>query len=338
MGAPPGYPMGPVPMPYMPAVIVKPETVSGIRTYQISLVLDIVFSIFALMIGLSGVLIATSDVSGAFSLAAILGASVCGILIVFVINFIVSLMSVTKMHHGASEYGAEHAKNATRGVVFKWMGTAFSIAAVVLVVYLVIFGAFLFSTGTTVPPTAYVPLLVTVFWTAGVTCKGQMYRHMVRSLQPPELATRTLLASILIPALGIVGISVVGYFTVRFIGGIQNPGSITPLEAAQLAQVLIGGVFLPPGFALVGYILFLSAYLRTSARLSQGLAQVQAAMPMWPMYSPGIGVPPPGTAPPPPDGNPAPPPPPPPGGATAQAVCSQCGRPVSTGAVFCMNC
>ena len=31
-------------MPYMPAVIVKPETVSGIRTYQITLVLDIIFN------------------------------------------------------------------------------------------------------------------------------------------------------------------------------------------------------------------------------------------------------------------------------------------------------
>src|SRR5439155_8846138 len=97
MGAPPGYPMGPVPMPYMPAVIVKPETVSGIRTYQITLVLDIIFATFAMIIGLSAVLITTSDTAGAFSLAALLGASVCGLVIVFVLNFIVSLMSVLKM-------------------------------------------------------------------------------------------------------------------------------------------------------------------------------------------------------------------------------------------------
>src|SRR5437879_621511 len=122
--APMGYPYGgPVPMPYMPAVIVKPEPGSGIRTYQITLVLDIFFATFAMIIGLSAILIVTSDTAGAFSLAALLGASVCGLVIVFVLNFIVSLMSVLKMHHGADEYGPEHAKNATRGGVFKWLRT-----------------------------------------------------------------------------------------------------------------------------------------------------------------------------------------------------------------------
>src|SRR6266498_3687248 len=105
MVAPSGYPYGPFPMPYMPAVIVKPETVAGVRTYLIGLVLDIVFSVFALVIGLTAVLTPTNDSNAAFTLAAILGASACGLVIVFVINFIVSLMSVMKMHHGADEYG-----------------------------------------------------------------------------------------------------------------------------------------------------------------------------------------------------------------------------------------
>src|SRR2546428_5496045 len=216
--APMGYPYsGPVPMPYMPAVIVKPETVSGIRTYQITLVLDIIVATFALILGLSAVLIPPSDTAGAFSLAALLGASVCGLVIVFVLNFIVSLMSVLKMHHGADEYGPEHAKNATRGVVFKWLGTGLSTMATVLVVYLVIIGTFALVGGGGVPPTAFVPLLVTVFWTAGVTCKGQMYRPMAPALQPPVLRFRADIASILIPGLGIVGIGVVGVVTLRLI-------------------------------------------------------------------------------------------------------------------------
>src|SRR2546425_955847 len=186
-----GDPYGsPVPMPYMPAVIVKPETVSGIRPYQISLVLDIVFSTFALIVGLSAVLVQATSATAAVSLAALLGASVCGLVIVFILNFIVSLMSVLKMHHGADEYGPEHAKNATRGVLFKWLGTGLSTIATVLVVYLVIAGSISLFGGGGVPPATYIPLLVTIFWTGGVTCKGQMYRHMVRALQPPEIRVR----------------------------------------------------------------------------------------------------------------------------------------------------
>ncbi len=346
MGVPTGYPYGgPVPMPYMPAVIIKPETVSGIRTYQISLVLDIIFGVFALTIGLSGVLVSTSDAAGAFSLAAILGASVCGLLIVFVLNFIVSLMSVLKMHHGADEYGPEHAKNATRGVVFKWLGTGLSTIATVLVVYLLIVGTFSFIGAGGVPPIAYVPLLVTVFWTAGVTCKGQMYRHMIRALQPPELRFRADLASLLIPALGVVGIGVIGFVTIQLLGALQNPGSIGASEAARLVPALIGGTFLPPGFALVGYILFLTLYLRTSDRLSEGLHQVHATMPAWPGYPAPMAVPPP-PAPiwPPAAPWPAPPippaPAPPPDGAKSPGPgsCLQCGQPVASEAVFCMNC
>src|SRR5213592_136002 len=98
MAVPAGTPYAPYPMPYMPAVLVKPETVAGIRTYQIALVLDIVFAVFAMIIGLSAVLVNTADSESLLNLAAILGASVCGLIIVFVINFIVSLMSVMKMH------------------------------------------------------------------------------------------------------------------------------------------------------------------------------------------------------------------------------------------------
>src|SRR2546427_12520317 len=119
--APMGYPYGgAVPMPYMPAVIVKPETVSGIRTYQITLVLDIIFATFAMIIGLSAVLITTSDTAGPFSLAALLGASVRGLVIVFVLNLIVALMSGLKMHHGADACGPEHATHAPRGRAVQW--------------------------------------------------------------------------------------------------------------------------------------------------------------------------------------------------------------------------
>ena len=340
MGAPIGYPYGsPVPMPYMPAVIVKPETVSGIRTYQISLVLDIVFSTFALIVGLSAVLVQATSQAGAVSLAALLGASVCGLVIVFILNFIVSLMSVLKMHHGADEYGPEHAKNATRGVLFKWLGTGLSTIATVLVVYLVIAGSISLFGGGGVPPATYIPLLVTIFWTGGVTCKGQMYRHMVRALQPPEIRFRADLASLLIPALGLIGIGVIGYVTIQLVSLLQNPTSLTGAQIAQLTQVLIGGTFLPPGLAIIGYVLFLTVYLRTSDRLSQGLHQVHATMPAWPAYGmPMMVAPPPAPSPwtpPAPLPTPAPPPSPPP---TTPGTCPQCRQPVAPEAMFCMNC
>src|SRR2546428_1965221 len=154
-------------------------------------------------------------------------------------------MSVLKMHHGADEYGPEPAKNAAGGVLFKWLGTGLSTIATVLVVYLVIAGSISLFGGGGVPPATYIPLLVTIFWTGGVTCKGQMYRHMVRALQPPEIRFRADLASILIPALGLVGLGVIGYATARLVAAFQNPGSLTGPEGTQLVVALIGGP-LPP--------------------------------------------------------------------------------------------
>ena len=219
--------------------------------------------------------------------------------------------------------------------MFKWLGTGLSTVATVLVVYMVISGAsFLFFPGGALTLTAFVPLLVTIFWTAGVTCKGQMYRHMVRALQPPELRWRADIASLLIPALGIVGIGVVGFLTLSVLRLIQNPGSVNPISASQLVQGLIGGAFLPPGLALIGYVLFLTVYLRTSDRLSQGLSQVHASMPvmpMWPGYPPQPGQAPPTAPPPPAASSPAPAP-------TAGGTCPQCGQSVTPEAVFCMNC
>src|SRR2546427_8038504 len=82
--------------------------------------------------------------------------AVCGLVIVFVINFIVSLMAVIRMHHGADEYGPEHAVNARRGVLFKWIGTTLSTLAAILVVYLVLAGSSLLFGGPA-PAILYVP-------------------------------------------------------------------------------------------------------------------------------------------------------------------------------------
>ena len=276
--APVGYPYGPpVPMPYMPAVIVKPETVSGIRTYQISLVLDIVFAVFALTVGLTAVLVTASDSNSAISLAAILGASVCGLVIVFILNFIVSLMSVMKMHHGADEYGPEHAKNATRGVLFKWMGTALSTIATVLVVYLAIVGSFALLGGGGVPPAAFIPLLVTAFWTAGVTCKGQMYRHMVRALQPPELRFRADLASLLIPALGVVGIGVIGFVTYRLVTLLQSLDSLSNVAVDTINKSRDD---------IVADLTALAPILRRLADAGQNLPQALEILPTFPFTDP----------------------------------------------------
>ncbi|HVG37471.1 MAG TPA: hypothetical protein VNA10_07030, partial [Thermoplasmata archaeon] len=190
-----------LPVPYWPSVVVKPDTIRGIQTYYVTLILDMIFGVFALIVGLSAILITVTDPASAIAAAAITGSAACGLVIVFVINFIVSLMAVIRMHHGADEYGPEHAVNARRGVLFKWIGTTLSTLAAILVVYLFLAGSSLLFGGPA-PAVLYVPLLVTVFWTAGVSSKGQMYRFMIRSLQPPETRRWSDLASFLIPALG----------------------------------------------------------------------------------------------------------------------------------------
>jgi zinc ribbon protein len=316
------------PVPYWPTVVIKPDTVQGVGTLFVNLILDIIFSICALAVGLSAVFVAaSSDPVAAAGFIATLGAASCGLVLVFVINFIISLMSVLRMHHGADEYGPEHAANARRGVTFKWIGAGLSTMAAIMVVGLVIFGSTAFFLAGGVPPTVYVPLLITVFWTAGVSAKAQMYRFMVRALQPPETRRWSDIASAIIPALGIVGISLVGYYTVRVLDLFSNSGLVTSQEAAQLTQVMVGGVFLPPGLALVGYIVFLAVYGRTRDRLSRGLSTLYGSLPQpaaWTAPSSLVANPRatlPSIAP-----------------SAGDGFCGRCGHPYAAGAQFCLNC
>lgn len=323
--------MGP-PVPYWPSVVVKPDTVRGVGMYFVNLILDIIFGVFALVIGLSAIFIAVAaDPIAAIGVAAALSAATCGLVIVFIINFILSLMSVIRMHHGANEYGPEHARNVGRGVMFKWIGTSLSTLAAILVVYILVVGSSSLFFGTSVPPTFFLPLLITAFWTAGVTAKGQMYRHMVRSLQAPETRWWSDLASLIIPGLGVIGLILVGYFTVRVLDFAANPGSVSPPDAARIFQIMLGGVFLPPGLALVGYLIFLNIYRQTRERLSQGLTRLYGAVPppaQWTGWNPAPVAPPPVV----PQATGSNPPP------RSQGFCGQCGRALPPADLFCSNC
>src|SRR3989475_9407881 len=240
MAVPSPAPTGP-PIPYWPSVVVKPDTVRGIQTYYVTLILDIIFGVFALIVGLSSIL--------------------------------------------------------------------------------------------------YVPLLITIFWTAGVTSKGQMYRFMLRSLQPPETRRWSDLASILIPVLGVIGIGVVGSVTARILQLLSDPSAATdPGESSRLFSFLVGGVFLPPGFALVGYVVFFWIVGKTKDRVSAGLAHLYAAVPAPSAW--GYPMPPPGAAP----LAVAPPPATPPSldatvlPAAKTAACTRCGFSSPSTAAFCANC
>lgn len=341
MATPSPAPAG-LPIPYWPSVVVKPDTVRGIQTYYVTLILDMIFGVFALIVGLSAILITVTNPASAIAAAAITGSAACGLVIVFVINFIVSLMAVIRMHHGADEYGPEHAVNARRGVLFKWVGTTLSTLAAVLVVYLALAGSSLLFGGPA-PAVLYVPLLVTVFWTAGVGAKGQMYRFMLRSLQPPETRRWADLASFLIPALGAIGIVVVGSVTIRILALLSNPGLATdPGESSRLFTFLVGGVFLPPGFALIGYVVFFWIVGKTKDRVTAGLSHLYAAVPPPTSWAYAMPMPPPGAAtatgaafaarpPGPPIEATAP-------AASATTKCSRCGFPSPTTAAFCANC
>ena len=318
------------PMPYLPYVLIKPETYAGVKSYQVSLILDLIFSAFALTIALAVILVSAADPITASGFLSVVGAAACGLVIVFVINFIVSLMSVMKMHHGSREYGAEHERYATRGVVFKWLGTTMSTAAAVLVVYLLLSGLLFATFAGPVSSSVYIPLLITIFWTVGVTFKGQMYRNFVRALQPPEAARWSRTASLVIPVLGVLGVITVGAATARILGAFGSPATITPVELFQLSQVLVGGVFLPPGLAIFGYILFYVVYSRTERRLTQGLYQTyQQITP--PGAWPGMVVPAPAAVM--PTYTPVPP------AAPAEPrTCPRCGQVVDAAYAYCQHC
>jgi len=328
-------------MPLLPQwqMVLKPDTLRGVQSYRTGLVLDIVFGTFALLISVTGVLLGTaSDMGGALAAAAILGASSCGLLIVFVINFIVSLISVMRMHHGAEEYGEDHARYARRGVLFKWAGTTLSTLAAILVAYIAISGSSLFfAPSGTVPPHIFIPLLVTGFWTAGVACKAQMYRNLVRALQPPATLRASQIASLLIPILGLVGVGIVGFTTARLIASITDPGSVGVVEAANISTIMLSGVFLPPGLAVAGYVIFSWVYAQTYRRLTEALRatapSVPYAYPWMPYAMPPVAYP--YAAPPPvtsgPMRSPAAPPPFP-------ARCPRCSSANAPTAAFCSAC
>src|SRR5256885_9968436 len=112
--------MGP-PVPYWPSVVVKPDTVSGVQTYYVNLILDIIFGGFALTVGIASILVTTTDPVSAIAAAAVIGSATCGLLILFVVNFIVAPLSVIRMEHVVPAHGPDHPKNPRRGDPFKWV-------------------------------------------------------------------------------------------------------------------------------------------------------------------------------------------------------------------------
>src|SRR2546430_4401004 len=96
--------MGP-PVPYWPSVVVKPDTVSGVQTYYVNLILDIIFGGFALTVGIASILVTTTDPASAIAAAAIIGSATCRLLVLVVINLLVAPVSVVRQHPGAPELG-----------------------------------------------------------------------------------------------------------------------------------------------------------------------------------------------------------------------------------------
>jgi hypothetical protein len=95
-----------------------------------------------------------------------------------------------------------------------------------------------------------------------------------------------------------------------------------------LSTIMITGVFLPPGFALVGYLIFLVIYGRTRERLSRGLAHLYASVPppgAWTVGSTAaVVMPAPSAA--------------GPTSSAGQGFCGRCGHPFTGGELFCTNC
>jgi len=277
----PPYPQPPV------IYVAKIDTLKGISTYTVGLVLDILFSILSLIIGLSGLyIVSTVPTSGYYSEAYFFGAAVCGafaiLIIVFVISFIISLSSLFAMKGGATEFGPEHEQSVNRAFIYKWLGTCMSATAVGLTVFFLIagYGSFTFGGPS---PYAFLPLVVSVCWAAGVTFKAMTYQGMARQIAPPSERDRLRIGLIAVMLAGIGSIVVVGLGTVRALALFveQNP------EPASLALMgATASVFLAPGFSVIGYVLFLVAYRTTGKALREGAVRPQPYAARPPSISP----------------------------------------------------
>src|SRR5438128_6436249 len=123
-----------------------------------------------------------------------------------------------------------------------------------------------------------------------------MYRFMLRTLLLSKTRRWSDIASILIPVLGVIGIGVVGSVTARILQLLSDPSAATdPGEPSRLFSFLVGGVFLPPGFALVGYVVFFWIVGQAKDRVSAVLAHLYAAVPGASAW--GYPMPPPAAAP-----------------------------------------
>src|SRR2546429_9064764 len=102
--------------------------------------------------------------------------------------------------------------------------------------------------------------------------------------------------------MGPCGIFLGGNVTVGLLKIAPTPSPTPPAESARLFSLMVGGVFLPPGLALIGYIMFLWIYSKTKDRLSKGLMQLYASVPPPMVWVPPVPPPPvapnPGFAPP----------------------------------------
>jgi uncharacterized membrane protein len=280
--------------------LAKLDTKKGLSNLQINLIFDIVFSSLAIIVGVVGLLAINRISEGGQQMFAF-GAAICGALaalaIIFVINFIISLMSIFAMRDGAPEYGPEHERNVHMAFAFKWIGTIMSILAVSSIIAMSMFSSALFYGGEGIPAQLYVPVLIAIFWTVGVTFKGLMYVYFVKAIAPPE--KRMLLPVGLwgIVIVGVLAIAIIGVGTLNLIARFleaQSSGSFESYYALIQGYVgLLAGVFLAPGLAIVGYSIFLIVYLSTAKAVREGRVMPMMAAPpptAVPTYVAGGGI------------------------------------------------
>jgi hypothetical protein len=276
--------------------IPKLDTKKGLGNLQINLAFDMVFSILAIIVGVTGLLAAGASTAYnpvLYSLGAALCGALVGLIIIFIINFIISLLSIFAMRDGAPEFGPDHERNVYKAFAFKWMGTIMSITAVVSIMAMLVYttGTY-FGTGG-VPPQVYVPVIISILWTAGVSFKALMYVYFVKAIAPPEKRSLLPIALWSVVVVGILAIALIGAGTfslvTRFMDA-QTTGDY--LTLTQGFGGLLAGVFLAPGFAIVGYVLFTIIYAATAKAVREGRIQPQytAPPPVAPAYLPGGGV------------------------------------------------
>jgi len=254
-GAPPyGAPPQPSPQPYAPAPAPQPYGPAAPQTYgpppsqpYVPTVTfrtkeGVTYMTYALLVGL--IMDAIQGIFGVVALMDPLAAAGagCAMAVLALIWLIVFIFAVIKFHGGKTEFGPEHEKNVSRGIIML-------ILIIVLYIVSVIVGAAgaFWVAGTSITGDVSGAIAGVVMLTMGVLVvgiiiaimTGLMLMYLIKYFLSPEDRTKCLIATAMYavaPVIGIVlaGMALSGAVSVAFLSYAGYPGKLVAVVGSLL--------------------------------------------------------------------------------------------------------